>query len=58
MNLVGDAPESGQGFRWIVFGDHGIDVYSNGVMVSQKMIRDNPKAVEAWCGPSTAPCAR
>ncbi len=29
----------------MLFGDYGMDLYSNGLMVSQKMIKDNPKAV-------------
>jgi NitT/TauT family transport system substrate-binding protein len=31
--------------RWFLFADHGIDLYSNGVMVSQRLARDNPTAV-------------
>jgi NitT/TauT family transport system substrate-binding protein len=46
MNLVGMRQDPDKDFRWITFGDHGIDVYSNGVMVSQKLVKENPKAVE------------
>jgi|GEM_PF-6825940 len=31
--------------RWFLFADLGIDLYSNGVMVSQRLARDNPAAV-------------
>ncbi|MFN7000806.1 MAG: ABC transporter substrate-binding protein [Elioraea tepidiphila] len=31
--------------RWFMFSDYGIDLYSNGVMVSQRLVRDNPAAV-------------
>lgn len=31
--------------RWFLFSDFGIDLYSNGVMVSQRLARDNPNAV-------------
>lgn len=31
--------------RWFMFSDYGIDLYSNGVMVSQRLARDNPAAV-------------
>ena len=31
--------------RWFMFADHGIDLYSNGVMVSPRLVRDNPAAV-------------
>ncbi len=34
-------------FLWFVFADHGIAAYSNGVMVSQRLLRDNPEAVRA-----------
>lgn len=33
--------------RWFMFSDYGIDLYSNGVMVSQRLARDNPNAVRA-----------
>ena len=32
-------------FRWFSFGDYGLDLYSNGVMVSQKLVKEKPKAV-------------
>jgi NitT/TauT family transport system substrate-binding protein len=32
-------------FNWMTLGDYGMDLYSNGLMVSQKLIRENPKAV-------------
>jgi len=32
-------------FRFIKFGDYGMDLYSNGVMVSRKLLTSNPKAV-------------
>ncbi|WP_273511918.1 ABC transporter substrate-binding protein [Phreatobacter oligotrophus] len=45
MNLIGMRQDPDKDFRWFVFGDHGIAAYSNGVMVSQKLARDNPTAV-------------
>jgi NitT/TauT family transport system substrate-binding protein len=45
MNLVGMRQDPDRDFRWFAFGDFGIDVYSNGVMVSQRLIRENPAAV-------------
>jgi NitT/TauT family transport system substrate-binding protein len=45
MNLVGMKLDPDKDFRWMTFGDFGVDVYSNGVMVSQKMLKDNPEAV-------------
>ncbi|HYF54286.1 MAG TPA: ABC transporter substrate-binding protein, partial [Salinarimonas sp.] len=46
MNLVGMRQDPDKDFRWITFGEAGIDVYSNGVMVSPRLLKDNPKAVE------------
>jgi NitT/TauT family transport system substrate-binding protein len=31
--------------RWFLFADFGIDLYSNGTMVSQRLLRDHPAAV-------------
>ncbi len=31
--------------RWFLFSDFGIDLYSNGTLVSQRLVRDNPNAV-------------
>jgi NitT/TauT family transport system substrate-binding protein len=45
MNLVGMKLDPDKDFRWINFGDHGVDIYSNGVMVSPKLAKDNPSAV-------------
>jgi NitT/TauT family transport system substrate-binding protein len=45
FNLVLNRQDPDKDFVWLSFGDHGLDLYSNGMMVSQKMIRDNPAAV-------------
>lgn len=45
FNLVQNRQDPDKDFRWITFGDHGMDLYSNGMMVSRKLIKDNPKAV-------------
>jgi NitT/TauT family transport system substrate-binding protein len=31
--------------RFINFGDYGMDLYSNAIIVSKKLVKDNPKAV-------------
>jgi NitT/TauT family transport system substrate-binding protein len=31
--------------RFINYGDYGMDLYSNGIIVSKKLVKDNPKAV-------------
>jgi NitT/TauT family transport system substrate-binding protein len=45
MNLVGMRQDPDKDYRFIMYSDHGIAAYSNGVMVSQKLIKENPKAV-------------
>lgn len=45
FNLVLNRQDPDRDFRWFAFGDHGLDLYSNGFMVSQRLIRDNPRAV-------------
>ncbi|MCS6855201.1 MAG: ABC transporter substrate-binding protein [Elioraea sp.] len=47
MNLVGMRQNPDRDFRWFVFADYGIAAYSNGVMVSQRLLRDSPEAVRA-----------
>jgi NitT/TauT family transport system substrate-binding protein len=44
MNLVG-MRQNPADYRFIMYADHGIEAYSNGLMVSQRLIRENPKAV-------------
>jgi NitT/TauT family transport system substrate-binding protein len=45
MNLVALKLDPEKDFRWIYYSDSGIDLYSNGVMVSQKLAREKPEAV-------------
>lgn len=45
FNLVLNRQDPDKDFKWFSFGEFGLDLYSNGVMVSQKMLKDNPKAV-------------
>jgi NitT/TauT family transport system substrate-binding protein len=45
FNLVLNRQEPDKDFNWMTFGDYGMDLYSNGLMVSQKLMRENPKAV-------------
>jgi len=45
MNFVGMKLDPDKDFRWMTFGDYGVDVYSNGVMVSQKLLKEKPEAV-------------
>ncbi|WP_207461609.1 ABC transporter substrate-binding protein [Azospirillum sp. SYSU D00513] len=45
FNLVLNRQDPDKDFKWFAFGDHGLDLYSNGLMVSRKLIAANPKAV-------------
>ena len=45
FNLVLNRQDPDKDFSWISFGDYGLDLYSNGLMVSQKLVKENPKAV-------------
>jgi NitT/TauT family transport system substrate-binding protein len=41
--LIGVDPE--KQIRFLNYGDYGMDLYSNGIIVSKKLVRDNPAAV-------------
>ena len=42
--LMGVNPE--KELRWINFGDYGMDLYSNAIIVSKKLVKENPAAVK------------
>lgn len=44
-NLIGMKMDPAKDLRWFYFSDHGIDLYSNGLMVSRKLIAEKPAAV-------------
>jgi NitT/TauT family transport system substrate-binding protein len=45
INLIGMKVDPEKDIRWFYFSDYGIDLYSNGVMVSTKFLAEKPKAV-------------
>lgn len=45
INLIGMKVDPDKDIRWMFYSDLGLDLYSNGIMVSQKMLKENPKAV-------------
>ena len=45
MNLIAQRLDPDKDIRWFHYADHGIDLYSNGVMVSPALLRDRPEAV-------------
>jgi NitT/TauT family transport system substrate-binding protein len=46
MNLAALKLDPDKDFRWIYFADSGVDLYSNGVMVSAKLAKDKPEVVK------------
>ncbi|HTC98192.1 MAG TPA: ABC transporter substrate-binding protein [Bradyrhizobium sp.] len=46
MNLVMLKLDPDKDFRWLYYSDAGLDLYSNGVMVSQKLAKEHPDAVK------------
>jgi len=46
FNLVGLGQDPDKDYTWFPFGDFGMDLYSNGLMVSQKLLKENPRAVQ------------
>jgi NitT/TauT family transport system substrate-binding protein len=45
MNLVALNVDPDKDIRWIFYNDHGLDLYSNGVLVSPKLLKEKPQAV-------------
>ena len=45
MNLVAQRLDPDKDIRWFHYADAGIDLYSNGVMVSAALAKDKPQAV-------------
>ena len=45
MNLVAQGVDPDKDIRWFHFAEHGIDLYGNGILVSQSLLRDKPQAV-------------
>lgn len=46
MNLVAMKLDPDKDFRWMSYKDAGLDLYSNGILVSQKLAKENPEAVK------------
>ena len=46
MNLVALKLDPDKDFRWIYYADSGVDLYSNGVMVSARLAKDKPEVVK------------
>ena len=46
MNLVSLRLDPDKDFRWMYYSDLGLDLYSNGIMVSPKLAKEHPEAVK------------
>jgi NitT/TauT family transport system substrate-binding protein len=46
LNLVSLKLDPDKDFRWMFYSDFGLDLYSNGVMVSPKLAKAHPEAVK------------
>src|SRR5260221_3023170 len=47
MNLGSLKLDPDKDFRWMYYSDLGLDLYSNGIMVSPKLAKEHPEAVKA-----------
>jgi NitT/TauT family transport system substrate-binding protein len=45
MNLATQGVDPDKDVRWFHFADHGVDLYSNGILVSPQLIKEKPQAV-------------
>jgi NitT/TauT family transport system substrate-binding protein len=45
INLIAQKVDPDKDIRWFFYSDYGLDLYSNGIMVSSKLLQENPKAV-------------
>jgi len=45
MNFLGIKKDPEKDFRWFFYSENGLDLYSNGILVSQKLAKEKPEAV-------------
>lgn len=45
FNLIANRQDPANDYNWFNFEDYGMDLYSNGMMVSRKLMAENPEAV-------------
>ncbi|MEO0829252.1 MAG: ABC transporter substrate-binding protein [Pseudomonadota bacterium] len=46
LNILGLGMDPDTDFTWYPYGASGLDIYSNGVMVSPTLLKENPEAVQ------------
>lgn len=50
LNIIGIGMDPDTDFKWFPYGEAGLDIYSNGVMVSPKLLAEHPDAVKGLVG--------
>lgn len=45
FNLIANRKDPAEDFTWLNYEDYGMDLYSNGMMVSRDLMKNNPDAV-------------
>ncbi len=45
FNLIANRKDPAVDFTWLNYEDYGMDLYSNGMMVSRELLEENPEAV-------------
>ena len=45
FNLIANRQDPAADYNWFQFEDYGMDLYSNGLMVSRQLLAENPEAV-------------
>jgi NitT/TauT family transport system substrate-binding protein len=45
FNLIANRQDPANDYNWFNFEDYGMDLYSNGLMVSRQLLAENPEAV-------------
>jgi NitT/TauT family transport system substrate-binding protein len=45
FNLIANRQDPANDYNWFLFEDYGMDLYSNGLMVSRQLLSENPEAV-------------
>jgi len=53
FNLVLNNQDPDKDYKWFSFGDYGMDLYSNGVMVSRKLMTSTRRPWQVSSAPST-----
>ena len=47
MNFLAMKKSPEKDFHWFFYSENGLDLYSNGILVSQKLLKEKPEAVRS-----------